>query len=345
MKLEKLVRPNILKMMPYSSSRDEFKGVAQVFLDANESPFGKLNRYPDPQQLTLKAKVADKWNVSPNEIFIGNGSDEIIDLLFRIFCTPGADKVLSFTPTYGMYKVSAQLNDVEMLEIPLNEDFDLDENIVNKALQEKDVKIIFLCSPNNPTGNILSEKCIIQLLKNFDGLVIMDEAYAQFSNQSSWSKKLSEFPNLVVTQTFSKAWSLAAARVGIAFANPEIIELLTKVKPPYNVSELNQKAALDILLKSYRIAENTFVLKFERDKMLNALQGYTFVVRVFPTQANFILIKVSKPEKLYKFLSQNGIIVRNRNSQIAGCLRISVGNKKENRVLIKALDCFKKLEK
>ncbi|WP_417602262.1 histidinol-phosphate transaminase [Owenweeksia hongkongensis] len=345
MELEKLVRPNILKMKPYSSSRDEFKGEAQVFLDANESPFGKLNRYPDPHQVILKSKIANQWNVNANEIFIGNGSDEIIDLLFRIFCTPGVDKALSFVPTYGMYKVSAQLNDVEMVEIPLNKDFDLDENIIDKALQEKDVKIIFLCSPNNPTGNILSEECITRLLKSFDGIVVMDEAYAQFSNQKSWSEKLADFPNLLVSQTFSKAWSLAAARVGIAFGNPEIIELLTKVKPPYNVSELNQKAALDILLKSARIYQNTLVLKSEREKMIAALNGYSFVKRVFPTQANFILISVAKPQKLYQFLLQNGIIVRNRSSQIEGCLRISIGTKKENQTLIKALDRFKKLEK
>ncbi len=340
-----MVRPNILKMMPYSSSRDEFKGEAQVFLDANESPFGKLNRYPDPHQVTLKSKIANQWNVNANEIFIGNGSDEILDLLFRIFCTPGVDKALSFVPTYGMYKVSAQLNDVEMIEIPLNKDFDLDESIIDKALQERDVKIIFLCSPNNPTGNIFSEECISRLLKSFDGIVVMDEAYAQFSNQPSWSEKLADFPNLLVSQTFSKAWSLAAARVGIAFGNPEIIELLTKVKPPYNVSELNQKAALDILLKSARIYQNTLVLKSEREKMIAALNAYSFVKRVFPTQANFILISVAKPQKFYQFLLQNGIIVRNRSSQIEGCLRISIGTKKENQTLIKALDRFKKLEK
>lgn len=345
MELEKLVRPNILKMKPYSSSRDEFSGDAQVFLDANESPFGKLNRYPDPHQIALKSKIAEKWNANTNQIFIGNGSDEIIDLLFRIFCKPGVDKVLSFTPTYGMYKVSAQLNDVEMVEIPLNQDFDLDEEIVNQALQVKDVKIIFLCSPNNPTGNILSESRITQLLKSFNGLVVLDEAYAQFSNESSWSEKLMDYPNLLVTQTFSKAWSLAAARVGIAFGIPDIIALLTKVKPPYNVSELNQKAALDILRKSNRVQENIGVLKSEREKMWTALQAYSFVKKVFPTQANFILIRVNKPQKLYQFLLQDGIIVRDRSSQIEGCLRISTGTKKENQTLLKALDGFQKLEK
>ncbi len=343
--LEKLVRPNVWRMSSYSSSRDEFKGKASVYLDANESPFGTLNRYPDPQQKELKKQISKYWEVAEEQLFIGNGSDEVIDLVFRIFCEPQKDKALSFTPTYGMYGVCADLNDVEMIQLPLNENFDLDESTVNQALSQEDVKIIFLCSPNNPTGNALSAKSIENLITRFEGIVVVDEAYIQFSEGVSWSTLLSKFPNLLVIQTFSKALSLAGARVGMAFAQPEIIALLNKVKPPYNVSECNQKVALEIIRKRHYIQKNTELLKSERVRLFEEFSKFRFIEKIYPSEANFILIKVFDAAHLYGFLCQAGVIVRNRESQVEGCVRITVGSSKENNELIEALLRYSKTKR
>ncbi len=343
--LEKLVRPNVWRMSSYSSSRDEFKGKASVYLDANESPFGNLNRYPDPQQKELKKQISKYWEVDEEQLFIGNGSDEVIDLVFRVFCEPQKDKALIFTPTYGMYGVCAELNDIEMIQLPLNESFDLDESIVNQALSQEDVKIIFLCSPNNPTGNALSDESIEKLITRFDGIVVIDEAYIQFSEGVSWSTLLSRYPNLLVMQTFSKAWSLAGARVGMAFAQPQIIALLNKVKPPYNVSDCNQKVALEIIRKKHYIQKNIDLLKSERTRLFGEFSKFSFIEEIYPSQANFILIKVFDAAHLYRFLCQMGVVVRNRESQLKGCVRITVGSLKENNELIEALLRYSKTKK
>jgi len=248
--INKIARENILQLLPYSSARDEFSGSGTdgIFLDANENPYGTLNRYPDPYQKELKELIGADRNVASENIFIGNGSDEVIDLLFRIFCNPGKDKALAFSPTYGMYDVSAAINDVELVKVPLNESFDIDLEKVLPVLKDKQLKLVFICSPNNPTGNTLNLESIEAILKSFSGVVLIDEAYIDFSSKESLIGLIEKYPNLVVSQTFSKAWGLAAARVGIAFTNTAILNLMNKVKPPYNVSDLNQQAAIDVLV-------------------------------------------------------------------------------------------------
>ena len=267
--LKKIVRQNILELEQYSSARDEFSGKEGVFLDANENPFGRLNRYPDPYQVELKSKLEKLKGIKSSSIFIGNGSDEIIDIAFRIFCNPGKDKALTFTPTYGMYTVSAAINQVELMQVPLNNEFQIDLKQVEAFLEDENLKLIFICSPNNPTGNIINKNDIISILKKFKGIVIIDEAYIDFSESESFTLLLNKYDNLIVSQTFSKAWGLAAARIGIAYACDKIISLFNKVKPPYNVSQLNQLSVIEAIENKDSFDKNVNTLLKEREDLKN----------------------------------------------------------------------------
>ncbi len=333
--LEKLVRKNILALQPYSSARDEYKGKDAIFLDANENPFGELNRYPDPKQLELKNKLSEIKNIAAENIFVGNGSDEVIDLAYRIFCEPGKDKALTFTPTYGMYDVSAGINDVELIKVPLTDNFQIDFDTVRNYLQDENLKLIFICSPNNPTGNNINN--IEKLIENFNGIVFIDEAYIDFSNAASFIKKIKQYPNIIISQTFSKAWGLAAARVGTAYASKAIIDLYNKVKPPYNVSKLNQDEALKTLLAVDDFENNKKIILEEREKLIINLSVLPIVKKIYPSDANFILVEVDDANKLYETLVEAKVITRNRNSVVKNCLRITVGSEEENERLLTTL--------
>jgi histidinol-phosphate aminotransferase len=336
--LQKLVRQNIISLKPYSSARDEFSGEAGVFLDANENPFGDLNRYPDPHQQTLKDKLKDIKKLTSKQVFIGNGSDEVIDLLIRIFCNPSVDKIIVCPPTYGMYEVAANINDVMVLSVPLTEGFQLDTEALQQVISQSEpntLKLIFLCTPNNPTGNSIDN--IEWVLANFNGIVVVDEAYIDFSERTSFIEKLALYPNLVVVQTFSKAWGLAAARIGIAYASETIIALMQKVKPPYNVSSLNQEAALKALDNEHVIVHQKAHILEQRTYLETSLSQLPIVKKVFPSDANFILIEVEDADKLYEHLVIKNIVVRNRNTIIKNCLRITIGTIVENQYLIEVL--------
>ena len=338
MDLQKLVRQNIISLKPYSSARDEFSGEAGVFLDANENPFGDLNRYPDPHQQTLKDKLKDIKKLTSKQVFIGNGSDEVIDLLIRIFCNPSIDKIVVCPPTYGMYEVAANINDVMVLSVPLTYTFQLDTEALQQVISQSDpntLKLIFLCTPNNPTGNSIDN--IEWVLANFNGIVVVDEAYIDFSERTSFIEKLALYPNLVVVQTFSKAWGLAAARIGIAYASETIIALMQKVKPPYNVSSLNQEAALKALDNEHVIVHQKAHILEQRTYLETSLSQLSIVKKVFPSDANFILIEVEDADKLYEHLVIKNIVVRNRNTIIKNCLRITIGTIVENQYLIEVL--------
>lgn len=341
--LENLVRENIKRLVPYSSARKEFTGAAQVFLDANENSFGSpleknYHRYPDPLQWKLKEKIAEINPVKPSEIFIGNGSDEAIDLLFRIFCEPKKDNILICPPTYGMYEVSANINDVEIRRANLTKDFQLDFEKINSEIN-KNTKLLFICSPNNPTGNSFRRDEILSLAKSFNGIVVVDEAYIHFSSEKSLLDEINDFPNTVVLQTFSKAWGLAGLRVGLAFANEEIIAHFNKVKPPYNISEITQKAMSDALENSEKVEETIQKIIYERKKLIENLSILSIVTKIYPTDANFVLVKTVDAEKIYKFLLDEKIVVRNRNNVelCEGCLRITTGTPEENESLLSAL--------
>lgn len=339
--LKNIVRKNIWNLKPYSSARDEFKGKADVFLDANENPFGTLNRYPDPHQKEIKQKLSTIKKVATNQIFVGNGSDEVIDLAFRIFCEPGKDKVLTFSPTYGMYDVSAGINDIELIKQPLINDFQINLNQLQPYLDFEDVKIIFICSPNNPTGNNLNTDDVEYILENFNGIVIVDEAYIDFSSQASFIKNINKYNNLIVSQTFSKAWGLAGVRTGVAYASEEIINLYNRVKPPYNVSTLNQKAVLNSLDNLEEVTKNIETILLERTKLKEALSELPIVKKIYPTEANFLLVEVDNANKAYQYLIDEKVIVRNRNTQVGNCIRITVGTPEENKRLIKTLQKVK----
>ncbi|GFD82839.1 MULTISPECIES: histidinol-phosphate transaminase [Tenacibaculum] len=335
--LNKIVRTNIQQLKAYSSARDEFKGVAEVYLDANENPFGTLNRYPDPQQIAIKKRLSEIKDVNENQIFIGNGSDEVIDLAFRIFCNPGKDKALTFTPSYGMYNVSAAINDVELIELALNQEFQINTDVLECYLEDENLKIIFICSPNNPTGNCFEDETIEFILSKFKGIVIIDEAYIDFSSKESFINQLKNYPNLIISQTFSKAWGLAGVRVGAAYASKEIIDIYNKVKPPYNISALNQEAVLNKLdnLAQFEIEKN--IILNEKEKLEKQLQEIELVKKIYPSEANFILIEVTNANELYNSLVAQKIITRNRNSLVNNCIRITVGSEKENKKLMTAL--------
>ena len=340
--LEKIVRTNIAKLKPYSSAREEYEGTCGVFLDANENPYGTLNRYPDPFQSDLKNKLADLKKVNPDQIFIGNGSDEIIDLAFRIFCEPGKDKALIFPPTYGMYEVLAGLNDVELIKCPLSNSCQIDTQKCDKCLIIKDLKLIFICSPNNPTGNLIDKKAIDCILRHFRGIVIIDEAYIDFSDSESWLEVLSNHPNLIICQTLSKAWGLASVRIGIAYAAPAIIEIFNKVKAPYNVSEPNQNSALEVLSDTKTFDQNLVRVLREKEKLEESFSKLPFVKKIFPSSANFFMVEVTDANRIYQYLIDKQVVIRNRNRLVKNCIRITVGTLKENQKLLEALKNYQK---
>lgn len=338
-KLEELVRPNVWNMKPYSSARDEFQGEATVFLDANENPYNApFNRYPDPLQRAVKDQIAALKGVKWETIFLGNGSDEPIDLLIRAFCEPAIDNVVSIDPSYGMYEVAANVNNVAFRKVRLDEQFDLDTEAVLSAVDEH-TKVIFFCSPNNPTGNSLSRDRLYQVLNAFSGLVVVDEAYIDFSEAPSFLTELENYPNLVVLQTMSKAWGAAGIRMGMAFASPEIIAILNKIKYPYNVNILTQEKALGMLQNKAEMDSQLQVILAERTRLQQLLPELSCVKRLYPTDANFILTEVTDANQIYKQLVEQGIIVRNRNNvtMCNGCLRITIGTPQENDALLEAL--------
>lgn len=341
--LQELTRPNIWKLKPYSSARDEYKGAtASVFLDANENPYNlPHNRYPDPMQRDLKEELSKIKKVAPDHIFLGNGSDEAIDLVFRAFCEPEKDNVVAIDPTYGMYQVCADINNVEYRKVLLNEEFQFSADGLLAATDDH-TKLIFLCSPNNPTGNDLLRSEIEKVLKSFEGLVVLDEAYNDFSESPSFLASLDEYPNLIVLQTFSKAWGCAAIRLGMAFASSQIIEIFSKIKYPYNVNQLTQQQAIAMLHKYYEIERWVKTLKEEREILEDDFKKLPCVVEVFPSNANFFLARVTDAVKIYNYLVGEGIIVRNRHSiSLCGnCLRVTVGTRSENRKLVEALVKF-----
>jgi histidinol-phosphate aminotransferase len=335
--INKLVRENVFRLTPYSSARDEFNGSSGVFMDANENPFGSLNRYPDPYQRELKVVVSKFKGIETDKIFIGNGSDEIIDLCFRIFCNPGIDSVLTFTPTYGMYEVSASVNDIRVIKLPLNENFQIDLKKAEQFLSDKTLKLIFICSPNNPTSNSMNHKDIEYLISNFNGIVVIDEAYIDFSESPSFINLIGKYPNLILMQTFSKAFGLAAVRIGMAFSNPDIIRYFNKLKPPYNVSTINQKAALKKLGRIEEYRSQVQKLKSERIRMAGILENLEVIEKVYPSDANFLLVKFRDANFIYNSLIKKNIIVRNRSSVLENCIRITIGKPAENNKLINAL--------
>lgn len=338
--IKKLVRENVLRLVPYSCARDEYQGSTGIFLDANENPFGTLNRYPDPYQKELKKAVSELKEVPVENIFLGNGSDEVIDLCYRIFCNPGYDRVLLFTPTYGMYEVSASINDVEVIKVPLKEDFQIDKDKAASYFSDKTLKMVFICSPNNPTGNAMNRNDVECILENFIGIVVIDEAYIDFSEKGSFISLVEKYNNLIIMQTFSKALGLAAARIGIAFSNTEIISLFNRIKPPYNISTINQRAAIDRLSVKDAYTSEIFEIKKERNRLISELNKLSLIEKVFPTDANFLLVKVTDANSLYNYLVERNIIVRNRNSVVNNCIRITIGKKTENDELMKALKEF-----
>jgi len=341
--LNSLVRENIKKLIPYSSARDEFKGEANVFLDANENSLGSpltkwYNRYPDPLQIKVKEKLSNIKGVPVSNTFLGNGSDECIDVLIRAFCEPGIDNILICPPTYGMYKVSADINNVAVKKVNLTPGFQLDLPGIEEAI-DGDTKIIFLCSPNNPTGNSLRREDVEALLNNFFGIVVIDEAYINFSRFKSFSVSLDEYPNLVVMQTFSKAWGLAALRLGIAFASTGIIHVMNKIKPPYNINQATQELALKAMEEVEQVNEMIRILVEERETLKSALLQLPMVETVYPSDANFLLVKVKDAKGSYDYLLSRGIVVRDRSrvELCEGCLRITVGAADENLQLVNAL--------
>lgn len=338
-----LVRANIAGLTPYSSARDEFSGEAKVFLDANENSLGSplkkwYNRYPDPHQKAIKQKLAQIKGIAVEHIFLGNGSDECIDLLYRCFCNPGKDNVIICPPTYGMYEVSANINDVEVKKVSLLPNFELDLSGIEDAIDNQ-TKLIWICSPNNPTGNSLKRLDIESLLNNFKGLVIVDEAYINFSKQKSFVQELTEYPNLVVLQTLSKAWGLAGLRLGMAFASTAIIEILNRVKPPYNINQATQELVLTALEEVGQVNDMIRLLVDMRDALAEVFASMPTVERVYPSDANFILVKVKDARAVYEFLLSKGIVLRDRsNVQLCGdCLRITVGSEQDNTLLVDAM--------
>lgn len=344
-KLEELVRENVLKLIPYSSARDEFTGFKNpmIFLDANENPFESgVNRYPDPQQRTVKAVLAAQKGVLESQILLGNGSDEVLDLIYRVFCEPKKDNAITLPPTYGMYKVLAGINDVENREVLLSKYFELDTNAILEQIDSR-TKLIFICSPNNPTGNIFNKESIEILLKSFNGMVVIDEAYIDFSSEPSWINRLGEFPNLIVTQTLSKAYGMAGIRLGICYANQQVIEIINKVKPPYNVNELTQSKALERLGKTEDINNEITSILESKEGLLQALVCVDWIEKTYDSEANFLLLKVDNAKLRYQQLIEKGIVIRDRSTQplCENTLRITIGTQEENTKLIDVLKNIK----
>ena len=340
--INNLVRANVKVLKPYSSARDEFEDfdtANMVFLDANENPYQNgVNRYPDPQQSSVKAVLAKNKGLNTNQILLGNGSDEVLDLLFRAFCEPKEDNVISLPPTYGMYGVLANINNVEHKEIVLSEAFQPKVKEILEAVTPN-TKIIFLCSPNNPTGNSFTEESVTTILENFNGFVVIDEAYIDFSDQASWLAKLDQYPNLIITQTLSKAYGLAGIRLGICYGSAEVIAVLNKIKPPYNVNELTQQRALERLQNQAKIDNEITSIIAQRESLLKVLNEVSFVEKIYPSEANFILAKVDNANKRYDELIAKGIVIRNRTTQplCENCLRFTIGTEDENKKLMEAL--------
>lgn len=346
MDINDLVRENIKNLRPYSTARDEFKGQASVFLDANENSYGSplpanYNRYPDPLQLDLKDAISKIKGVPIENTFLGNGSDEAIDLLFRAFCNPGKDNVIVLPPTYGMYEVSANINDVEIRKVSLLPDFQLDMEKIAETI-DKNTKLIFICSPNNPTGNSINREDIETILANFNGIVVVDEAYINYARQKTFIQELTEYANLVVLQTFSKAWGLAALRLGMAFSSTKVIDVLNKIKPPYNINQATQDLAFEAIKNIAQVNEWIKESVAERQRLSIALNNVNAVKRVYPSDANFILVEVTDAAKIYDTLVNQEIIVRDRSkvTLCEGCLRITVGTKEENDKLLTVLENF-----
>ena len=341
MTIQDLIRDNVKALKPYSSARDEYKDATadMVFLDANENPFNTgVNRYPDPQQNSVKDILAEQKGISKENILLGNGSDEVLDLIFRAFCNPNQDNIITLPPTYGMYEVLANVNAVEVIKINLSEDFQPKVDAILQASNQYS-KLLFLCSPNNPTGNSFKTKEVEKLLKEFKGIVVIDEAYIDFSEQKSWIKRLEEFPNLIVTQTLSKAYGMAGIRLGICYASVEIISILNTIKPPYNVNSLTQEKAIEQLQKTDVVKHQIIAIKYQREVLEVELEKLEYVTKIYPSDANFILIRVDDAYKRYQQLIEKGIVIRNRTSQplCEDCLRITVGTKQDNEKLIEAL--------
>jgi histidinol-phosphate aminotransferase len=339
--INNIVRENVKGLKPYSSARDEYvsDGTQMIFLDANENPFDNgVNRYPDPQQRDLKAVLSEQKGVSVKNILLGNGSDEVLDLIFRAFCEPNMDNIISLPPTYGMYKVLAGINAVENKEVLLNKDFELDVEGILGTVDENS-KIIFICSPNNPTGNSFDETAILRLLNEFTGLIVIDEAYIDFSAKKSWLIRLSEFPNLIITQTLSKAYGMAGIRLGLCFASQEIISILNKIKPPYNVNELTQKRALEQVIKIELLKSEVAEILEQKGALLKVLSQVKFIQKIYPSDANFVLVKVDNADKRYSQLLEKGIVIRNRTTQplCENSLRFTIGTNEENLKLISVL--------
>jgi histidinol-phosphate aminotransferase len=345
--INKILRENIKNLTPYSSARDEFKGEASIYLDANENAFGspleeKYNRYPDPLQWKVKEKLSQIKGVPAKNIFLGNGSDEAIDILFRAFCRPGVDNVIILPPTYGMYEVSANINDIEVRKVNLTLDYQPNLEEIAEAIDDN-TRLIFICSPNNPTGNSFDREAIETILANFEGIVVIDEAYINYSRQKTFIQELTEYSNLVVLQTLSKAWGLAALRVGMAFASEEIIEVFNKVKPPYNINQASQQLALEALNNIEQV--NAWIKETitERDRLVLGLKDFDFVEDIYPSDANFILLKTTDPTGIYNYLVEKGIIVRDRSKVelCEGSLRVTIGTPIENNTLIETLKSYK----
>ena len=342
--LQPLVRKNIWKLEPYSCARDEFKGVsASAYLDANENPFNNnINRYPDPLQEKVKEMLSPIKGVPVSNIFLGNGSDEAIDLVYRIFCQPGVDNVVAIEPTYGMYKVCADINDVFYRKVVLDDDFQITAEKLLEAC-DKRTKVIWLCSPNNPTGNDINREEMVKLLVKFQGIVVVDEAYSEFSNQKPLRLDLSQYPNLIVLNTMSKAWAGAAIRLGMAFASTDIIGLFNKVKYPYNVNKLSQEKALELLRNQSGYRQHLVMVLEEREKLMSAFNSLPICEKIYPTAANFFLVRVTDANAIYRYLVEQVIIVRNRSrvTLCENCLRITIGTKAENSALLSALIKYK----
>ena len=341
MEIKELIRENIKSLQPYSSARDEFKEMSSAFtfMDANENPFESgLNRYPDPQQNLVKEALSKIKGVSKEHILLGNGSDEVLDLIFRVFCEPKEDQVIVLPPTYGMYEVLAKMNDIKLITIPLLDNFQPNIKKVVKV-QNNNTKVLFLCSPNNPTANSFDANAIEILLKEFNGIVVIDEAYIDFSDEDSWLARLDEFPNLIVTQTLSKAYGLAGIRLGICYASQEIISILNKIKPPYNVNQLTQDVALKALLNRDEVNNQIKAITSERNQLIKDLKKLDIVDKVYASDANFLLVKVDDANLRYEQLLNNGIVVRNRSNQMLceNCLRFTIGTKDDNEKLITTL--------
>ncbi|MGB0880598.1 MAG: histidinol-phosphate transaminase [Polaribacter sp.] len=337
-----IVRKNIKSLQPYSSARDEYKNISSIkmiFLDANENPFeNDVNRYPDPQQNDVKEVLSKIKGISKETILLGNGSDEVLDLIFRAFCEPNQDNIITLSPTYGMYNVLANINAIENKTVLLNNDFQPKLNQILETVNSN-TKILFLCSPNNPTGNSFSEEIIEELLIKFNGLVVIDEAYIDFSTQESWLQRMKEFPNLIITQTLSKAYGMAGIRLGICYASEKIISILNKIKPPYNINELTQRKAIERLIKFEEVKDEVSKIIKERNRLVEKIKEISFILKIYPTDANFVLIQVDNATKRYHQLIEKGVVIRNRTTQplCENCLRFTVGIKSENEKLIKAL--------